>query len=69
LDSFQVTLRPGDRAKLLAVQQGRTEDWSMASLEPLGDYKVAITAEATWRLADLGEFDNTKAGRPYSRKL
>ena len=59
LDSFQVTLRPGDQAKLLAVQQGRTEDWSMVSLEPLRDYKAAITAEATWRLADLGEFYNT----------
>lgn len=58
LDSFQVTLRPGDQAKLLAMQQGRAEDWSMVSLEPLTDYKAAITAEATWRLADLGEFND-----------
>ncbi len=64
LDSFQVTLRPGDPAKLLAVQQGRAEDWSMASLEPLNDYKAAITAQATWRLADLGEFNHAPAAKP-----
>jgi 4'-phosphopantetheinyl transferase len=58
LDSFQVTLRPGDQAQLLSVRNGRAEDWSMVSLEPLNGYKSAITAEATWQLADLGEFND-----------
>jgi 4'-phosphopantetheinyl transferase len=56
LDSFEVTLRPGDPARLLVVQEGRAEDWSMVALEPVDDYIAAITAEAAWQLIDLGEF-------------
>lgn len=62
LDSFAVTLRPGEEAKLLAVQDGRSEDWSMASLEPLDDYRAAITAEAPWQLADMGEVVDVSLG-------
>ena len=55
LDSFDVTLRPGDPARLLSVQGGSAEDWSMVSLELFGNYRVAITAEASWQLTDMGE--------------
>jgi len=64
LESFQVTLRPGDQAKLLAVRSGRAEDWSMVSVDPLNGYKAAITAEATWELVDLGEFNDDPRWRP-----
>lgn len=57
LDSFEVTLRPGERAVLLAVRDSPAEQWSMESLEPLAGYAAAITAEAPWKLVDFGEFD------------
>ncbi len=55
LDSFQVTLRPGEPARLLTVQDGTAARWSLASLDLLGCYKAAITAEAPWQLVDCGE--------------
>ena len=56
LDSFQVTLRPGDPARLVFAKQDRATAWSMASLEPAEGYVTAISAESNWNLIDLGEF-------------
>lgn len=61
LDSFEVTLKPGDAARLLAVKEGRPEDWSMVSLETCIGYKVAITAGDCWQLDDMGDFSDSTA--------
>jgi len=55
LDQFDVTLRPGDEAKLLATRPDPTEadQWSLRALPMQQDYAAAIAVEgnAEWQLS------------------
>ena len=53
LDSFDVTLRPGDPAKLLQVHGSpeKANRWKLQNLNPTPGYAAAVIAEGqSWRL-------------------
>ncbi len=55
LDSFCVTLRPDQPARLLSTQTEDRETWTMESVEPAPGFKAAVVAQGLWRLRYLGQ--------------
>jgi 4'-phosphopantetheinyl transferase len=55
LDSFDVTLRPDEEAKMLEIRSATAESWSLAHLEPAEGYVGAVVLRG--ELADIKYFN------------